>query len=232
MDSNSSLYCIHKYLRPDECLREPVPVATYGCSYVMLEEQKNKGRKGTLAKFRLTHVPEEVIVYAIDDALETPYPGRGKKFAHPKVFSNLVKQIEDVHCPCDYVIFFKKNHKVHVILCEMKSKKIKDCIPKIKATRCFIEYLKSLIINFEEACPSYLKQDFAYSNILVDLSSNTSQGTLHKNGTHPSVQNLHEMTPSMINDIHRCPLGNQPMRNGAFEMGWASFLRQARINMQ
>lgn len=232
MESKSPLYYIHKYLSPDECLREPVPIAMYGCSCVMLEEQKNKGRMGALEKFRLTYVPDEVFVYAIDEALEKPYPARGKSFAHPKVFSNLVKQIEDVHSPCDYVIFFWKNDKIHVILCEMKSKKIKDCLPKIKATRCFIEYLKSLIVNFEDVCPPYFMQGFAYSNVIVDISSNTSQGTLHKNGTHPLAQSIKEKNSSMENSIHRCPLGNQPIRNGAFEMGWASFLRQARIHLQ
>ena len=229
MGTDGILNHIGNYLSPDTCLQNPSHDATRGCSVVMLKEQKNEGKENTLNKLRLTHVPSDVLFYAIDDALETPYPSRGKSFKHPKVFSNLVKQVPGVHSPCDYVIFAQHHHTVNVILCDMKSLKVGECRPKMMATRCFIDYVKSLISNFEDVNVDCKEFDFKYSNILVHLSRNTTQGTLNKHCTHPSVLSNQSYATDKEDDIHRCPVGSSQIRDHAFEISWAYFLQKAHV---
>ena len=229
MGTDDILNHIRNYLSPDKCLQYPLNNALRSCSVVQLKELKNEGKQNTLDKLRLTYVPSGVLFYAIDDALETPYPSRGKSFKHPKVFSNLVKQLPGVHSPCDYVIFAPHHHTVNVILCDMKSQKIGECHPKMLATRCFIDYVKSLISNFEVLSVENREIDFKYSNILVHLSRNTTQGTLNKRCTHPSVQSNKNCATDKENDIHRCPVGPSQIRDHAFEISWTYFLQKACI---
>ena len=222
MEADSPLLCISTFLCPRECLQGPFQDVSCGDSCLMLKEKKNEGLKRKLEKFRLINVPAGVIVYAIDDALEIQC---GKTDSHLKVFSNLIEQVKGVHSPCDYLIFFLKHNKIHVILCEMKTHR-EGCENKIKATRCFVEYVKSLISNFEEISSPFFAQNFIYSNVLVSLSRNTSCGSLSKNGTHPSFQTKQGNSISGENEIHYCPLNR--MNNGAFEMEWATFLQYAQ----
>ena len=229
MGKDAVLNHIQNYLSPDNCLQNPSNDASRGCSIVVLQEQKNEGKQRSLEKLRLTHVPTDVLVYAIDDALETPYPSRGKSFKHPKVFSNLVKQVPGVHSPCDFVIFYQNNQKMNVILCDLKSMKIGECRPKMTATRCFIDYVKSLISKFGELGSDDGELDFQYSNILVHLSRNTTQGMMNKHCTHPSVQNNQNHATDKENDIHRCPVGQSQIRNNAFEISWSTFLQKAHV---
>ncbi len=229
MNTSINLHCINEYLSPDGCLQTPSINTTLGCSCVELKETKNALNNGTLEKLRLKYVEENIVVYAIDEALETPYPYRRKPFKHPKVFSNILKTVPGIHSPCDYLIFFLVNDKLNVIQCELKSKTVGECISKFKATKCFIEYVKLIISNFEETCPVYCGNTFKYLKVLVHLSNEMTARTLNKNGTYPSGQIDKGYIFSKKGDINIFAIGQDKIRNNAFELSWKHMLEDLRI---
>ena len=231
MSASNSLHCINKYLSPDKCILAPTLDSTLGCSCVMLKEAKNTTKKGTLEKLRLKYVGENIVVYAIDEALEKPYPYRRKSFKHPKVFSNILKTVPEIHSPCDYLIFLLVGNKLNVIQCELKSKTVGECISKFKATKCFIEYVKSIIVNFEDACPVYYGNTFKYLKVLVRLSDEMTPCSLHNNGTYPSGQIDKGYIFSKKDDINIFAIGQDKIRNNAFEINWKYMLQDLRITV-
>ena len=189
MSTTIGLHCIKKYLGPDNCFLTPSLDSTLGCPCVILEEPKNAGKSGTLEKLRLKYVEPNIVFYAIDEALEKPYPDLKTDIKYPKVFSNILNtKMPDSQKPCDFIFFLHAHNTLNVILCELKSTNVKGYKSKFIATKCFIEYVRLLINHFEGQIPSCCEKDFMYQKILVRLSRELTARTLNKNGTYPSRQ--------------------------------------------